>query len=155
MTTEPASERGTAGLAVILPPRSNVFSELGPSLVPRSALNFGTLGSGASSRTLTAAANVRIFNILIKVNRIITIQIPIQTSLLKAERIELGQDRLSCKTRDLTIRTRSDAPIHSMASMMREAEKDLSMTRASLAPAAPVLRIIERSFPLARIAAMT
>jgi hypothetical protein len=44
----------------------------------------------------------------------------------------------------------SDFAIHPTASMIGEAESILSRTRAALAPAKPVLRILDRIAPLAR-----
>ena len=47
----------------------------------------------------------------------------------------------------------SDFAIHLVASIIGEAEAILSRTRAALAPAKPVLRILDRIDPLAKLAA--
>jgi hypothetical protein len=47
----------------------------------------------------------------------------------------------------------SDSAIHPTASIIGEAESILSRTRAALAPAKPVLRILDRIDPLAKLAA--
>jgi hypothetical protein len=44
--------------------------------------------------------------------------------------------------------------IHPTAGIIGEAESILSRTRAALAPAKPVLRILDRIDPLAKLAAM-
>jgi len=48
----------------------------------------------------------------------------------------------------------SDLAIHATAGMFGEAASRLSRTRASLAPAQPVLRILDRREPLATLAAV-
>jgi hypothetical protein len=48
----------------------------------------------------------------------------------------------------------SDFAIHLMASIIGEAGSIQSRTRASLAPAKPVLRILDRVDPLAKLAAV-
>ncbi|MGH6856717.1 MAG: hypothetical protein ACRECP_03490 [Methylocella sp.] len=48
----------------------------------------------------------------------------------------------------------SDYAVHRTASIMGEAVSILSRTRALLAPAKPVLRILDRLDPLAKLAAM-
>ncbi len=47
----------------------------------------------------------------------------------------------------------SDFAIHLTVSIMGEADSILSRTRAFLAPAKPVLRILDRVDPLAKLAA--
>jgi hypothetical protein len=56
-----------------------------------------------------------------------------------------------CKSRDLIHRSMSDFAIHP-ASMIGEAGAILSRTRASRAPEKPVLRILARIEPLAKLA---
>ena len=50
-----------------------------------------------------------------------------------------AEGSLRCKSWDLALRTVSDPSLHSMASRISEAEKDLSMTRASLAGVSGIL----------------
>ena len=59
-----------------------------------------------------------------------------------------------CKSLDLIHRSMSDYAIHRTASMIGETASILSRTRAWLAPAKPVLRILDRVEPLAKLAAM-
>lgn len=54
---------------------------------------------------------------------------------------------------DLIQRSMSDYVIHSTAGMIGEADSMLSRTRASLAPAQPVLCILDNIDPLAKLAA--
>jgi hypothetical protein len=49
--------------------------------------------------------------------------------------------------------TLSDFAVHLTAGIIGEAESILSRTRAALAPAKPVLRILDRIDPLAKLAA--
>jgi hypothetical protein len=65
-----------------------------------------------------------------------------------------NSDFYGCKGLDLIHRTKSDFAIHLTASIIGEAESILSRTRAALAPAKPVLRILDRIDPLAKLAAM-
>jgi len=58
------------------------------------------------------------------------------------------------KSWDLIHRTLSDFAIHPTAGIIGEAESILSRTRAALAPAKPVLRILDRIDPLDKLAAM-
>jgi hypothetical protein len=58
------------------------------------------------------------------------------------------------KSWDLIHRTLSDFAIHPTAGIIGKAESILSRTRAALAPAKPVLRILDRIDPLAKLAAM-
>jgi hypothetical protein len=60
----------------------------------------------------------------------------------------------SCKSLNLIHRSMSDFALHRTADMIGEAESILSRTRAALAPAEPVLRILDRIDPLAKLAAM-
>ena len=55
--------------------------------------------------------------------------------------------RLICKNLDLTSRTMSDFAIHRTADIIGEADWPLSRTRALLAPAQPVLRILDKGDP--------
>jgi hypothetical protein len=47
-----------------------------------------------------------------------------------------------------------DSAVHLSATILGEADSILSRTRASLAPAQPVLRILDRIDPLATLAAV-
>jgi hypothetical protein len=58
------------------------------------------------------------------------------------------------KSLDLNQRSLSDFAIRLTAGIIGEAEPILSRTRAALAPAKPVLRILDRIDPLAKLAAM-
>jgi hypothetical protein len=60
---------------------------------------------------------------------------------------------ISCKNLDLTSRTMSDFAIHRTADIIGEADWLLSRTRALLAPAQPVLGILDNGDPLAQLAA--
>jgi len=60
---------------------------------------------------------------------------------------------ISCNSLDFTHRTMSDFAIHLTADIIGEADSLLSRTRALLAPAQPVLRILDNSDPLATVAA--
>jgi hypothetical protein len=60
---------------------------------------------------------------------------------------------LICPSLDLIQRSMSDYVIHSTAGMIDEADSMLSRTRASLAPAQPVLCILDNIDPLAKLAA--
>jgi hypothetical protein len=60
---------------------------------------------------------------------------------------------INCKSLDLFHRSLSDFAIHFTAGITGEAAAILSRTRASLAPAKPVLRILDRFEPLAKLAA--
>jgi hypothetical protein len=64
------------------------------------------------------------------------------------------QIRRARKSLDLIHRSLSDFAIHLTARIIGEAESILSRTRAALAPAKPVLRILDRIDPLAKLAAM-
>ncbi len=57
-------------------------------------------------------------------------------------------DLVICKSLDLTHRSGSDFAIHLTASIIGVTASVLSRTRASLAPAKPVLRILDRIEPL-------
>jgi hypothetical protein len=57
------------------------------------------------------------------------------------------------KSRDLILRTMSDFTIHPTADIIGEADSLVSRTRALLAPAKPVLRILDNNDPLAKLAA--
>jgi hypothetical protein len=57
-----------------------------------------------------------------------------------------------CESRDLIHRSMSDFAIHLTASMIGEAGAILSRTRGSRAPKKPVLRILARIEPLAKLA---
>ena len=59
-----------------------------------------------------------------------------------------------CRILDFIHRTMSDFAIHPAASIIGETELILSRTRAALAPAKPVLRILDRIDPLAKFAVM-
>ena len=59
-----------------------------------------------------------------------------------------------CRILDFIHRTMSDFAIHPAASIIGAAESIRSRTRAALAPAKPVLRILDRIDPLAKFAAM-
>jgi hypothetical protein len=54
----------------------------------------------------------------------------------------------------LTHRTMPDSAIHLSAGIIGEADSILSRTRAKLAPAKPVLRILDKRDPLATLAAV-
>jgi hypothetical protein len=62
--------------------------------------------------------------------------------------------KLLCRILDFIHRTMSDFAIHPAASIIGETESILSRTRAALAPAKPVLRILDRIDPLAKFAVM-
>ncbi len=59
-----------------------------------------------------------------------------------------------CKSLDLIHRPMSDSAILLTANIIGEAGSTLSRTRASRAPAKPVVRILDRADPLAKLAAM-
>jgi hypothetical protein len=65
-----------------------------------------------------------------------------------------SQKRRKCRILDLIHRTASDFAIHPTSSIISEAESSVSRTRAALAPAKPVLRILDRINPLTELAAM-
>ena len=60
---------------------------------------------------------------------------------------------LNCTSLDLIQRSMSGYVIHSTAGMIGEVDSMLSRTRASLAPAQPVLCILDNIDPLAKLAA--
>jgi hypothetical protein len=60
---------------------------------------------------------------------------------------------LICKSLGLIHRSMSDFAIHLTASIIGEEYSMLSRTRALLAPAEPVLRILDNIDPLAKLAA--
>jgi hypothetical protein len=61
---------------------------------------------------------------------------------------------LICTSLGLIQRSMSDYVIHSTAGMIGEVDSMLSRTRASLAPAEPVLRILANIDPLAKLSPM-
>jgi hypothetical protein len=61
---------------------------------------------------------------------------------------------VSCEGLDLIHRSMSDFAIHPTARIIGEADSILSRTRATLVPAKPMLRILDRIDPLANLAAM-
>ena len=63
------------------------------------------------------------------------------------------ESRRKCTSLDLIQRSMSDYVIHSTAGMIARRTPMLSRTRASLAPAQPVLCILDNIDPLAKLAA--
>jgi hypothetical protein len=64
-----------------------------------------------------------------------------------------GERTARCTNLDLIQLTMSDYVIHSTAGRIGEVDSMLSRTRASLAPAQPVLYILDNIDPLAKLAA--
>jgi hypothetical protein len=61
---------------------------------------------------------------------------------------------LRCKSLDIVYPAISDFAIHRTVAIMGEADSILSGARALLAPAKPVLCILDRTGPLAKLAAV-
>jgi hypothetical protein len=61
---------------------------------------------------------------------------------------------MSCKILDLIHQTLSDFSVHPMGRALPARRSRFWQTRAALAPAKPVLRILDRIDPLAELAAM-